>query len=43
MVARPSSTAGIAFEIRARGIAGALGWELLSAAEAAAAMERASV
>jgi ATP-binding protein involved in chromosome partitioning len=43
MVARPSSTAGIAFELIARGIAGALGWEHVSAAEAAAAMERASV
>jgi ATP-binding protein involved in chromosome partitioning len=35
MVARPSSAAGIAFELIARGIAGALGWEHVPAASAA--------
>ncbi len=34
MVARPSSAAGIAFELIARRIAGALGWEHVSAATA---------
>jgi len=39
MVARPSSAAGIAFELIARGIAGALGWQHVPAASAT---ERAS-
>jgi ATP-binding protein involved in chromosome partitioning len=45
IVARPSSAAGIAFELIARGIAGALGWEHVaaaSAAERAKGAERAS-